>query len=238
MAAIASTPRSGREPCAATPAVSTSSHRKPLWATHTSSAVGSVTIAASAHTLSTRAPRSRCSRTPRRTPPVTITSPAQSRAGRPARPASMIAASPPFMSKPPLPWSRPFSIRGEKGRACPRRRPRPCARSGAATGRRPCPRRGRPRSGGRAATSRSETSSPARSQPAGRELRDRGLAGAARHEVGVDRVDRNELRDELGYRVHAGSSSIQGKPGSGARSGCSRNASWATPSARRGAGRE
>jgi acetylornithine deacetylase/succinyl-diaminopimelate desuccinylase-like protein len=46
--AIASTPRSGREPCAATPVVSTSSQMKPLCATQTRSAVGSVTIAASA----------------------------------------------------------------------------------------------------------------------------------------------------------------------------------------------
>ncbi len=48
MAAIASTPRSGRDPCAATPSVSTSSHRNPLCATQTSRPVGSVTMAASA----------------------------------------------------------------------------------------------------------------------------------------------------------------------------------------------
>src|SRR5438132_2401971 len=50
IAAMASTPRSGREPCAATPSVSTSSHRKPLWAMQMSRPVGSVTTAASAHT--------------------------------------------------------------------------------------------------------------------------------------------------------------------------------------------
>ena len=46
--AIASTPRSGREPCAATPRVSISSHAKPLCATISCRSVGSATIAASA----------------------------------------------------------------------------------------------------------------------------------------------------------------------------------------------
>ena len=41
-------PRSGREPWAAKPAVSTSNATKPLWAIATTSSVGSVTIAASA----------------------------------------------------------------------------------------------------------------------------------------------------------------------------------------------
>ena len=45
---IASTPRSWREPCAAWPVTSISDQTKPLWATISSSSVGSVTIAASA----------------------------------------------------------------------------------------------------------------------------------------------------------------------------------------------
>ena len=66
---IASTPSAGREPWAARPAaVSTCAQAKPLWATQTRSAVGSVTIAASVRTR--RAPpASRCSRAPRRRPP-------------------------------------------------------------------------------------------------------------------------------------------------------------------------
>ena len=47
---MASTPRCGREPCAARPVTSTSAQAKPLCATTTSSAVGSVTTAASART--------------------------------------------------------------------------------------------------------------------------------------------------------------------------------------------
>src|SRR5207248_1377215 len=75
-------------------------------------------------------------------------------------------------------------------------------------------------------------------EPVGDERRDLALAGPARDQVGVDRVDRDELRDELGYLIHACASSIAGRPGSGARSGWSRKASCSTPSASRGAGRE
>ena len=48
MRVIASTPSAGREPWAARPSVSSSAQTNPLWATHTRSPVGSVTIAASA----------------------------------------------------------------------------------------------------------------------------------------------------------------------------------------------
>ncbi len=75
-------------------------------------------------------------------------------------------------------------------------------------------------------------------EPPGCEGGDVRLSGAARDEIGVDRVDRDQCREELGYRVHAGSSSIHGSPGSGMRAGWSRKASCSTPWASRGAGRE
>ena len=51
MRAIASTPRSGREPCAANPSVSISKSTNPLCATASRSSVGSVTITASGRLL-------------------------------------------------------------------------------------------------------------------------------------------------------------------------------------------
>ncbi len=236
MAAIASTPRSGREPCAATPELSTLSHRNPLWATHTSSAVGSVTMAASAHTVAASASLPMLAYSSSQTP-VTITSP-RSPAAASRAPASMIAARPPFMSNPPLPYRRPPSIRGENGSAMPST-PTTSMCAFRSSDRPP------PRAGGAGDHVRAAGGDlgdgdlePGPLEPAGRERRDGGLTGAARDQVGVDRVDRDELRDELGYRVHAGRSSIHGSPGSGAMSGWSRKASCATPSARRGAGRE
>ncbi len=76
--------------------------------------------------------------------------------------------------------------------------------------------------------------------PAGRERGDLGLAGAAGHELRVDRVDLDQPRQKLGGLAHAAAASraIAGRPGSGAAPGCRMCASWATPSARRGAGRE
>ena len=96
MAAIASTPRSGRDPCAATPWVSTSSHRNPLCATQTSRPVGSVTMAASARTPAATASLPRLAYSSSHTP-VTITSPRRPASASRAA-ASMMAARPPFMS--------------------------------------------------------------------------------------------------------------------------------------------
>ena len=117
IAAIASTPRSGRDPCAATPVVSISSHRNPLCATHTCRPVGSVTIAASAQSPAAIASLPRLAYSSSHTP-VTITSPRRPAPATRAA-ASMIAARPPFMSYPPLPYRRPASIRGENGSAIP-----------------------------------------------------------------------------------------------------------------------
>ena len=94
MAAIASTPRSGRDPCAARPSVATSNATKPLCAIATTSSVGSGTIAAVASSRADERPRCRRCRPPRRRRRVTMTSPrSPSRAA--AAPTSMIAASGP-----------------------------------------------------------------------------------------------------------------------------------------------
>ena len=81
---IASTPRCGREPWAARPVTSISAHTKPLWATTTSSSVGSVTTAASARTAASASctPRLACSSS---ATAATTTSPARAAArGLPA----------------------------------------------------------------------------------------------------------------------------------------------------------
>ena len=74
---IASTPRCGREPCAARPVTSTSCQTKPRCATTSAISVGSVTTAASARTLSrtSRTPRLSCSSS---ATAATTTSPARS----------------------------------------------------------------------------------------------------------------------------------------------------------------
>ena len=76
--------------------VSISSHRKPLCATQTSRPVGSVTMAASAHTRAAIASLPRLAYSSSHTP-VTITSP-RSPAPATRAAASMMAARPPFMS--------------------------------------------------------------------------------------------------------------------------------------------
>ena len=117
MRVIASTPSAGREPCAARPVVSSSAHTNPLCATHTRSAVGSVTIAASAlQRLSTdRVPMLAYSSS---ATAATITSPARSsEASRFA--AIMHAATPAFMSYPPRAYRRPSRTTGSKGRSMP-----------------------------------------------------------------------------------------------------------------------
>ena len=94
--AIASTPRSAREPCAARPSVSSCAHTKPLCATQAARCVGSVTTQASARQRRRTdwTPSLACSSS---ATAVTITSPlSPSRAA--AAPATMIAARPPFMS--------------------------------------------------------------------------------------------------------------------------------------------
>ena len=52
------------------------------------------------------------------------------------------------------------------------------------------------------------TSTPARLEPGGDEAGDLELAGASRHEVGVDGVDRDELGDELAQRQGSGHAAI------------------------------
>ena len=93
---IASTPSAGREPCAARPSVSISAHTKPLWATHTRSPVGSVTIAASARRLLSTDCTPMLAYSSSATA-VTITSPERSSAASRLA-ASMQAARLPFMS--------------------------------------------------------------------------------------------------------------------------------------------
>ena len=96
MPAIASTPRSGREPCAALPRVSNSAQTNPLCATQARSCVGSVTTQASALKRRRTActPTLACSSS---ATAVTITSPRNPEPTA-AAPASMHAATPPFMS--------------------------------------------------------------------------------------------------------------------------------------------
>ena len=99
--AIASMPSCGCEPCAARPAISISSHAKPLCATHTSSSVGSVTIAASARTCAATAWVPMLANSSSQTA-ATTTSPARPSLAASAH-AQSAAAVPPFMSKPPRP---------------------------------------------------------------------------------------------------------------------------------------
>ena len=117
IAAIASMPRSGREPWAAKPAVSTSNATKPLWAIATTSSVGSVTIAASAVVRRTSASVPTLPTSSSATA-ATITSPRKpSRTA--AAPTSIDAASDPFMSPAPRPWRRPSRTAGANGLSIP-----------------------------------------------------------------------------------------------------------------------
>jgi hypothetical protein len=101
MRTMASIPRSGRDPCAARPSTSTSTPTKPRCAIASFSQVGSATIAASARKRSSTAsvpiePASSSATA------VTITSPRRLLRAA-SRPASMIAATLPFMSSEPRP---------------------------------------------------------------------------------------------------------------------------------------
>ena len=110
-------PRSGREPWAAKPAVSTSNATKPLCAIATTSSVGSVTIAASAVVRRTSASVPTLPTSSSATA-ATITSPRKpSRTA--AAPTSIDAASDPFMSPAPRPWRRPSRTAGANGLSIP-----------------------------------------------------------------------------------------------------------------------
>src|SRR5688572_11413405 len=116
---MASRPSSGRLPCAARPWVSTATHWNPLWATATSRLVGSVTTAASARQVRTSAsaPRLECSSS---TTAATISSPlSRPPASTRLRAVPTIAATPPFMSCEPRPYTRPLRTSGSNGRAMP-----------------------------------------------------------------------------------------------------------------------
>ena len=217
IAAIASTPRSGREPCAATPAVSTSSHTNPLWATHTSRSVGSVTIAASARDLAGHAlgaDRLVLLVAHERDDHVAAQPGIcdRGRRGHDRRHAAL------HVERAATVHAVAVDPRDRTAPACPRRRRCPCARRGAASGRRPSLGRWRSALARPGATSSTRAREAAALEPARRERRDLGLAGAAGHERRVDRFDLDEPREELGRLAHATarSSAIAGSPGSGA----------------------
>ena len=113
--AIASTPRSGREPCAARPCVTTSKAAKPLWATQSCSSVGSATMAPSAFHARTSAVVPRLPTSSSITA-VTTTSPRSSSSSARLA-ATIVAASAPFMSYAPRPYRRLSSRRASPGRS-------------------------------------------------------------------------------------------------------------------------
>ena len=194
MRAIASIPRSGREPCAARPAVSSSNPTKPLCAIATLSSVGSGTIAPSTwrpdatHRL--RSGRGG----------LLVHDGGQRRRRRQGR-----ARRPPRPSRPPAPPScRTRRVRrGGRSRVaargvapCRRRRRCRCARSRSSVRPPPLP-RATPITFGRpgATSSRGPRALPARATR--RRTRDRRLARAARHQRRIDRVDRDEAPEQL-----------------------------------------
>ena len=217
MRAIASTPASGSEPCAARPAVSTSSQTKPLCATQTLSPVGSVTIAPSARRSRATAalPMLACSSS---TTAVTITSPAAGRRAS-AAPAHIAAARPAFMSNEPRPCMRSPSTRGSSGSAMPpaptvsvwalriRLRPPPVPRAVAITF-------------GAAGRDLVDPHLEAGAlQPGGHVRGDRRLSRPAGHQRGVDGVDRDQLGQQgraLGR--HAADATRRGRPAQPPRS--------------------
>ena len=122
MRTIASRPSSGRLPCAARPRVTISSQAKPLWPIATARSVGSVTIAASARQLADQ--RLGAEALVLLVDDGGDDEPAARPRSAPARPAAaIIAATPPFMSCAPRPYSRPSLDRAARtDRPCPRRR--------------------------------------------------------------------------------------------------------------------
>src|SRR2546421_1634251 len=117
MCAIASTPWSAREPCAATPCVSTSSQTNPLCARQRLSSVGSVTMPKSAWNFSRTANVPRLATSSSATA-VTMRSPFN-RSVAASRAVTMIAARLAFMSQAPRPYTRPSRTTGENGSAIP-----------------------------------------------------------------------------------------------------------------------
>src|SRR6266851_1315771 len=114
---MASTPSCEREPCAATPRVSTSSHTNPLCARQRRSSVGSVTIAQSARNCLSMAEVPSDATSSSATAQM-ITSPFKP-SDRADRAATMIAASDAFMSYAPRPYTRPSRTTGENASAIP-----------------------------------------------------------------------------------------------------------------------
>ncbi len=115
---MASRPSRGRLPCAARPRVSIAAHANPLCPTPICRSVGSVTIAASAlhFVTSVSAPRLAYSSS---TTAATIRRPLRKPRSRASRAASIIAATPPFMSCEPRPYSRPSRSTGSNGAGMP-----------------------------------------------------------------------------------------------------------------------
>src|SRR5438552_2122935 len=117
MFAIASTPISARDPCAATPIVSTSSHTNPLCAMQSRSSVGSVTMPKSAPNCS-RIAEVPCDATSSSATAVMIRSPFRP-SERASRAVIMIAARLAFMSYAPRPYNRPPRTDGENAAVIP-----------------------------------------------------------------------------------------------------------------------
>ena len=116
---IASRPSRGRLPCAARPSVSISTHSNPLCAMATCRSVGSVTTAASARhrVTSASAPILACSSST--TQAITSRPAARPPDSAITRAASIIAATPLFMSWEPRPKMRPSRSTGSNGAFMP-----------------------------------------------------------------------------------------------------------------------
>ncbi len=192
---IASTPRWGREPCAACPVTSISSHTNPLWATASSISVGSVTIAASAlrDSSASRTPMLACSSS---ATAATTTSPASPSAAA-SRHATSAAATPAFMSYAPRPCRRSPSMRGECGSSIPSTPTVSMCPQSSSVRPPPLPRLRTITLGRPSAASSHSDSSPASAAQSAMKARRRALPRAARHEAGVHRVDRHELLEQL-----------------------------------------
>lgn len=119
MRMFASIPSSNALPCAARPKVSTSIQQNPLCASPTTISVGSVTIAASAVTWRSTSWMPMLATSSSATAAISRSPASVTPASRSARTAVKQAASPPFMSKAPRPWTRPSRASPEKGSAIP-----------------------------------------------------------------------------------------------------------------------
>ena len=198
IAAIASMPRSGREPWAANPAVSTSNATKPLWAIATTSSVGSVTIAASAVVRRTSASVPTLPTSSSATA-ATITSPRKPSRTRRRRRASTPRATP--SCRLPRAVEAAFLARGANGLSIPATPTvSMCAFRSSEL---PPPRAARDADD--VGPSRSGLVEldlePGRAQPVGDERCDLALARTTRDEIRVDRVDLDEPRGQRGELV-------------------------------------